>query len=80
MDFRYKVKTVRKFFPKHARNVMLDKKVKSVFDAVTEMYNDGFKNITMVVGSDRINEFNTLLKNITELKPDTAYTTSIKST
>lgn len=61
LDFKYKVKTVRKFFPKHARSVMLNKKVKNVFDAVTEIYNDGFKNITMVVGSDRINEFNTLL-------------------
>ena len=68
LDFKYKVKTVRKFFPKHARSVMLDKKVKSVFDAVTEMYNDGFKNITMVVGSDRINEFNTLLKKYNGVK------------
>jgi len=62
LDFKYKVKTVRKFFPKHARSVMLNKKVKNIFDAVTEIYNDGFKNITMVVGSDRVNEFNTLLK------------------
>lgn len=62
LDFKYKVKTVRKFFPKHARSVMLNKKVKNVFDAATEIYNDGFKNITMVVGSDRVNEFNTLLK------------------
>ena len=68
LDFKYKVKTVRKFFPKHARSVMLDKKVKNVFDAVTEMYNDGFKNVTMVVGSDRINEFNTLLKKYTGVK------------
>ena len=68
LDFKYKVKTVRKFFPKHARSVMLNKKVKNVFDAVTEMYNDGFKNITMVVGSDRINEFSTLLKKYNGVK------------
>jgi len=68
LDFKYKVKTVRKFFPKHARSVMLNKKVKTVFDAVTEMYNDGFKNITMVVGSDRINEFTTLLKKYNGVK------------
>ena len=68
LDFKYKVKTVRKFFPKHARSVMLNKKVKNVFDAVTEMYNDGFKNVTMVVGSDRINEFNTLLKKYNGVK------------
>jgi hypothetical protein len=68
LDFKYKVKTVRKFFPKHARSVMLDKKVKTVFDAVTEMYNDGFKNIAMVVGSDRVNEFNTLLNKYNGVK------------
>ena len=68
LDFKYKVKTVRKFFPKHARSVMLNKKVKNVFDAVTEMYNYGFKNVTMVVGSDRINEFNTLLKKYNGVK------------
>ena len=37
LDFKYKVKTVRKFFPKHARSVVLNKKVKNVFDAVTEL-------------------------------------------
>jgi len=68
LDFKYKVKTVRKFFPKHARNVMLSKKVRNVFDAATEMFNDGFKNITMVVGSDRINEFSTLLKKYNGVK------------
>ena len=61
LDFKYKVKTVRKFFPKHARQVMLDRNVKNVFDALTEIYNDGYKNVSMVVGSDRVNEFKTLL-------------------
>lgn len=61
LDYNYKIKTVRKFFPKHARQVMLDKKVKNVFDAVTKLYTEGYKNIYMVVGSDRINEFKKLL-------------------
>jgi hypothetical protein len=47
---------------------MLDKKVKNVFDAVTEMFNDGYKNVSMVVGSDRVNEFNTLLKKYNGVK------------
>ena len=68
LNYMTKVKAVRKFFPKHARQVMLDKKVKNVFDAVTEMFNDGYKNISMVVGSDRVNEFNTLLKKYNGVK------------
>ena len=63
-----KVKAVRKFFPKHARQVMLDKKVKNVFDAVTEIFNDGYKNVSMVVGSDRVNEFTALLKKYNGVK------------
>ena len=68
LDFKYKVKTVRKFFPKHARKVMLDKRVKNIFDAVTEIFNDGYKNISMVVGSDRVMEFQTLLKKYNGVK------------
>ena len=68
LNYMTKVKAVRKFFPKHARQVMLDKKVKNVFDAVTEMFNDGYKNVSMVVGSDRVNEFNTLLKKYNGVK------------
>ena len=68
LDFKYKVKTVRKFFPKHARHIMMNKNVKNVFDAVTEIYNDGYKNVSMVVGSDRVREFDTLLKKYNGVK------------
>ena len=68
LDFIYKVKTVRKFFPKHARHIMMNKNVKNVFDAVTEIYNDGYKNVSMVVGSDRVREFDTLLKKYNGVK------------
>ena len=68
LDYNYKVKTVRKFFPKHARSVMLDKKVKNVFDAVTKLYDEGYKNVNMIVGSDRINEFKKLLEKYNGVK------------
>ena len=68
LSYNYKIKTVRKFFPKHARSVMLDKKVKSVFDAATKLYTEGYKNIYMVVGSDRINEFKKLLEKYNGVK------------
>ena len=68
LDYNYKVKTVRKFFPKHARSVMLDKKIKNVFDAVTKLYDEGYKNVNMVVGSDRTNEFKKLLEKYNGVK------------
>ena len=56
-----KVKHARKMFPKHARSIMPNKNVKNVMDIAVELHKQGFKKIVMVVGSDRINEFDALL-------------------
>ena len=61
LQYTDKVKIARKMFPRYARSIMLNKKVKTVFDALTALYDEGFMNITMVVGSDRINEFDILI-------------------
>jgi len=61
LTYKQKVKYARKMFPKHARQIMLDSKVKTVFDAMVKLYNEGFKRVVMVVGSDRVNEFDVLL-------------------
>ena len=61
LSYSDKVKHVRKMFPKHARSVMINKKVKTPIDAVTALYDEGFRRIVMVVGSDRVNEFDIIL-------------------
>ena len=61
LSYKDKVKYARKMFPKHARQIMINNKVKTVFDIATTLYYDGFKSIVMVVGSDRVNEFDILL-------------------
>jgi hypothetical protein len=61
LSYTDKIKHVRKMFPKHARNVMMDKGVKNVFDVAAKLYEQGYKRINMVVGADRITEFETLL-------------------
>lgn len=61
LSYTDKVKHVRRMFPRHARSIMLDKGVKNVFDIAVKLYNQGFTNIAMVVGSDRTVEFKTLL-------------------
>ena len=52
-----KIKNIRKMFPKHARNIMVDKKVKTPFDVLTVLYDQGFRKIVMVAGSDRVTEY-----------------------
>ena len=61
LQYKDKVKHVRKMFPKHARSVMVNQKVKNAMDAATALYNEGFHSMVMVVGSDRIREFDVLL-------------------
>ena len=61
LSYADKVKFVRKMFPKHARSVMLNKKVKNAMDAAVVLYNEGFTKVIMIVGDDRLREFDTLL-------------------
>lgn len=56
-----KVKHVRKMFPKHARSVMGSKNIRTVFDVAVELHKLGFRRVVMVVGADRVLEFDTML-------------------
>jgi len=48
-------------FPKHARSVLKNNKVRTAIEAAVALYDEGFRNLVMVVGADRIREFDTLL-------------------
>ena len=45
-------------FPRHARQIVIDKKVITPFHALTNLYNQGFRQVVMVAGSDRVQEYN----------------------
>jgi hypothetical protein len=68
LDYTSKVKYMRKMFPKHARSVMLDKGVRSVFDILTKLYDQGYNKVNMVVGSDRVPEFEALTNKYNNVK------------
>lgn len=61
LNFKTKIKFLRKMFPKYARNIMNDSDIRTVFDIVVKLYDQGFTKATMVVGEDRLNEFDALL-------------------
>ena len=61
LSYSDKIKSVRKMFPKHARNIMISKNVKTAMDILSTLYDQGFRKVAMVVGSDRVIEFETLL-------------------
>jgi len=68
LQFKDKVKFMRKMFPKHARSIILDKNVRNFFDALVIAYNDGYKKCTIVVGSDRVKEFDKALNKYNGVK------------
>lgn len=68
LDYKTKIKYMRKMYPKHARSVMLDTKMRTVFDILVKLYDQGFNKVNMVVGSDRVNEFEALLNKYNNVK------------
>lgn len=68
LNFKQKVKFLRKMFPKHARSIMADGDVRHVMDIAVKLYNQGFTAVNMVAGSDRVKEFETLLNKYNGVK------------
>ena len=50
------------------QKILLQSKSRNVFEIATELHNKGHRAIVMVVGSDRVDEFDNLLNNIMVLK------------
>jgi len=68
LDFKLKVKFMRKMFPKHARNIMADKGMRTAFDVIVALYDQGYTKVTFVAGEDRIIEFNKLFNKYNGVK------------
>lgn len=68
LSYKDKIKFVRKMFPRHARSVMMNPKVKTFLEAASALYDEGYKNLVMIVGSDRINEMDLRLKQYNGVK------------
>ena len=51
---------MRKMFKKYARNIVVTKS-KSAIEIAVELYDQGYKNLIMIAGSDRVKVFDTML-------------------
>ena len=60
LPYAKKVAYMKKMFPKHAKTIVVDK-ARNVFEIAVSLHNKGHKSIIMVVGSDRVAEFEGLL-------------------
>lgn len=61
LSYTDKVKFMRKMFRSYAKSIMADKSIRTAFDVLSKLYKDGYRDVTMVVGGDRVAEFDTTL-------------------
>ena len=55
-----KVQYMKKMFPKYEDNIVNDDNMKTIFNVLQGAYDDGYTEVTIVVGSDRLGEFKNL--------------------
>lgn len=68
LEYTSKVKYVRKMFPKHARRISLNKNVRNANEAMVALYNEGYNKVVMVVGEERVREYDILLNKYNGVK------------
>ena len=61
LSVREKLSWMKKMFPQYARNIEINT-TNMILDIATMLYNKGHNILKMVVGSDRVREFDTILK------------------
>jgi predicted nucleotidyltransferase len=72
LSARQKLDYMKKMFPQHARNIEINTS-NMILDIVTKFYKQGYTEINMVVGSDRVREFDTILKKYNDVKSRHGY-------
>ena len=60
LDYKTKIRMLRKMFPKYKRNIM-GGAARTALEIASNLYDEGFTHLQFVVGSDRVDNFNTLL-------------------
>ena len=60
LDADTKVTTMRAMFPNHSEKIVNDPQNRTIFDVLKKAHNDGYTNVRIVAGDDRVKEFDKL--------------------
>ena len=60
LDADAKVTTMRTMFPDHAEKIVNDPQNNTIFDVLKKAHNDGYTNVRIVAGDDRLKQFDKL--------------------
>ena len=60
LDAGTKVKYMRMAYPDHANSIVDNPDMRTIFDVLAALDSDGYSSVNIVVGGDRVSEFNSL--------------------
>ncbi len=63
LDPDTKVSIMRSMFPQHSERIVNDGANRTIFDVLKKAHNDGYTNVRIVAGQDRVKEFDKLSQN-----------------
>ena len=63
LDADTKVSVMQKMFPKHKDKIVNDANNKTIFDVLKKAHTDGYANVRILGGADRVKEFEKLTNN-----------------
>ena len=63
LDPDTKIAYMQRMYPAHAKNIVNDPETKTIFDVLKQAHNDGYTNVRIIGGADRVKEFDKLSGN-----------------
>lgn len=63
LDADTKISLMRQIFPQHSERIINDPSNRNIFDVLKRAHNDGYANVRIVGGADRVKEFEKLSNN-----------------
>ena len=63
LDPDTKISIMRQMFPQHSERIVNDGANRTIFDVLKKAHNDGYTNVRIVAGQDRVKEFDKLSQN-----------------
>ena len=60
LDVGTKIKFMKQAYPDHADKIINNDEMRTIFDVLTTIHGEGYSQVNIVVGGDRVSEFNSL--------------------
>ena len=69
LDAGSKIKFMKQAYPDHKANIIDNEEMRTIFDVLTTIDSEGYSNVEIVVGGDRVSEFNSLAITLKLVEP-----------